>query len=140
MGKVERMGTMGTVVSNVVVFDVKIEVTSENKNFLRQEMTASINVVVASKDDALYVPADAVSHKGRQSFATVKNGLTEEKREVKTGITDGVSVEVLDGLKEGEKVVALKGSTDARWNRQGGGDRGGPRPGMGMMMGMGRRP
>jgi len=116
-GEVVRIGTKGTEASNVVYFDVNIEVTSENKALLKQAMTASINVVVAEKEDALIVPAEAVTGKGRQQFATVVKNGAQDTRKIETGITDGVSIEVVKGLEEGDTVLARKAGADSRWSK-----------------------
>ena len=56
-GEVVRVATKGVSVSNVVTFEVKIEITSENRILLRPEMTTSSNIICASKPDVLAIPA-----------------------------------------------------------------------------------
>ena len=56
-GEVVRVATKGVNVSNVVTFEVKIEITSENRMLLRPEMTTTSNIICASKIDVLAVPA-----------------------------------------------------------------------------------
>jgi len=131
MGKVVRIATRGVNSSNVVTFEVKIEVLGPRKTLLKPEMTANVEVVAGESDNALLVPADAVSRKQRARIALVKSpdGTTEE-REVEVGISDGVNIEVLKGLDEGEEVVVRKDLADSRWRNAPGGFRMGP----GMMM------
>src|SRR5262249_12618539 len=43
-GKVVRIATRGVNVSNVVTFEVKIEVLGENKTLLKPEMTANVQI------------------------------------------------------------------------------------------------
>jgi multidrug efflux pump subunit AcrA (membrane-fusion protein) len=124
-GKVIRIATKGVNVSNVVTFEVKVEVTSDNKNLLKPEMTANVQIISASKDDVLVVPVTALTRKKGKMTATVKlaDGQTEE-RTVQVGLTDGERYEVLSGLKEGETVVFKKDEPQSKWRA------GGPRLGM----------
>ena len=59
-GKILRIAAKGTNTSNVVTFDVKIEVLGEGKELLKPEMSTDIEIVVADKKDVLRVPAEAV--------------------------------------------------------------------------------
>ena len=122
-GKVVRIAPKGVNVSNVVTVEVKIEVTSANKNLLLPEMTTNVEIISAEKDDVLKIPADAVTRKKKERFVQVskpvgppeeKNDVKEE-RKVETGITDGVSIEITSGLEEGEMVVVKKNDADSRW-------------------------
>jgi HlyD family secretion protein len=123
-GKVVRTATKGVNTSNVVTFEVKIEVLGRNKSMLKPEMTTNVQIVSAQKDDVLIVPTQAISRKDRRTtVATVvlPGGRTEE-RAVTTGLSDGDNYEIVDGLKEGDKVVINKDELNSRWS--GGGSRG----------------
>jgi len=141
-GKVERIAAKGVNVSNVVTFEVKIEVLSENKGLLKPEMTATVDVVSARKDDVLLAPSAAIIRKNGGRFVRLPvAGGTPEERAVSVGIDNGDKAEVLEGLKEGETVLVQKAETESRWSqaqaRPGG--MGGPPPMTPMGRG-GRRP
>jgi HlyD family secretion protein len=123
-GKVVRIATQGVNTSNVVTFEVKIEVTSKNKNLLLLDMTTNVNIIQDRKESVLLVPISAVTRKDRKEIVTVqKSDGTTEDRPIEIGITDGTNDEVISGVSEGEQVVMHKGPADSRWN--GGGGRGG---------------
>lgn len=134
-GQVVRIATKGVNTSNVVTFEAKVEVLGHNKSMLKPEMTATLEIIAARKDDALYVPVEAIYTNGEQRIALVmeKNGETEE-RPVEVGISDGVNLEITSGLSEDETVVIQKGRAESRWrnNPQGQSARGRPM----MMRGM----
>ena len=134
-GKVERIASRGVNNQNVVTFEVKIEVLGRDKSVLKPEMTANVEIVTAEKTDALLVPSEAVTRKGRDRIVTVVKGTTNEERVVTTGITDGQQLEILSGLEEGESVLVRKGEAESRWRSNG--QRGGM-SGARMMMGGGR--
>jgi multidrug resistance efflux pump len=60
-GYVVRVATKGVNTSNVVTFEVKIEITSENRTLLRPEMTGTASIICAARPDALTIPASAFS-------------------------------------------------------------------------------
>jgi HlyD family secretion protein/macrolide-specific efflux system membrane fusion protein len=104
-GRVVRIATKGTITSNVVTFEVKVEVLDKNKKLLKPEMTANVAIAVVDKPDALLVPVNAVESSGKGSFVVCKNGGKKERLKVKLGHTDGEMMEVLGGLSEGDRVV-----------------------------------
>lgn len=96
---------------------------------LRIGMTVQAVIVTAEKADALTVPLLAVEDgpEGKIVQVLADNGGTEA-RKVITGLSDGVRMEIADGLREGEKVVAgrvTREEMDARTELRGPGP-GGP--------------
>ena len=115
-GSVVRIAPRGVNVSNVVTFEVKIEVISAERVLLRPEMTANIEIEAARRENALLVPADAVVRKGGKPQVTVRKADgTKEDRGVETGIGDGQRVEITAGLAEGETVLVRKGDAESKW-------------------------
>lgn len=155
-GEVVRVAATGAIASNVVTFDVKVEVSGRRKRLLKPEMTTNVVLRIDERKDVLLVPAVAVVRKAppgeaasgqrngesrppdgtaspdyrrRQSFVTViKPGGGEEERLVETGLSDGAKMEIVSGLSEGEEVLLIQDAdADNRWNGQAG--RRPPRPG-----------
>jgi HlyD family secretion protein len=143
-GRVVRIAPEGVEESNVVTFEVKIEVEGANSHLLKPTMTTNVEIVVAQKPNAMKVPDDAV-HTGRKggSFVMVKqpNGQLQRQR-VTVGISNGTETEILDGLTPGESVATGQGQARSRWRKdqsqsqsQGpGGQQGANRRGQMMMM------
>ena len=117
LGKVETISPMGVNESNVVTFEVEIEVISENKPLLKPEMTANVDIIAAEKTDVLTLPSDTVILKNQKYWVTVVNdqGVSEE-REVQTGINDFTKVEIVQGLAGNEKVVLHETAPVSQWN------------------------
>jgi len=92
-----------------VFYPVLFSVPNEDGALL-PEMTAQVFFVVESADDVLKVPVGALRYAdGRSDVATVRvvgEEGDDQSREVRLGITDRIFREVLDGLAEGEKVIA----------------------------------
>ena len=75
---------------------------------IKPGMTANINIVTARKNNVLLVPLRAViSKEGRKIVRVQAKGGIEE-REVETGLEGSFGdVEIVKGLKEGEKIVVF---------------------------------
>ena len=56
---------------------------------------------------ALCIPVSALGEKQKDGTATVRvlAGEQAETRTIRTGISNSVQIQILDGLKEGEKVI-----------------------------------
>jgi len=117
-GKVVRIAAKGVNASNVVTFEVKIEVLGRNKALLKPEMTANVEVLIEEKENVFLVPTEAVTRRQRERIAMVvkPDGSTEE-RVVEVGIQDGTRVEITKGLSEGETVQVRKAEADSAWRK-----------------------
>jgi HlyD family secretion protein len=117
-GEVVRIAPRGVNVSNVVTFEVKIEVTASDKELLRPEMTANVEILIDERADALLAPADALFRRGGRTWATVQGADgARSDREVAVGISDGRRTEILSGLAPGDTVLVQ--ASDSKWNGQG---------------------
>ncbi len=118
-GAVVRVAAKGTVSSNVVTFEVKVEVTGPGQDLLKPEMTANVEIVVADRDEALLVPVTAVTRRRGKSLVTIQNpdGTTEE-RPVTAGMSDGDSIEILEGLEAGTTIVLGDAAASGRWRAE----------------------
>lgn len=126
-GEVERVSPLGVDTSSVITFDVEIAVVDEAASLLRSGMSADIEIVTAEQKDVLLVPLVAIQSSGRRRFVKLSNG---EERTIKTGSTDGTQMVVLEGVTEGERVIAGAPPAGGAPRMQG------PMPGMGMGGGM----
>jgi HlyD family secretion protein len=66
--------------------------------------------IETSRKEGLAVPAGAVMHNAAGSFVQVVRDEKVETRAVHTGMRSDALVEIIDGLKEGENVVARSGT------------------------------
>jgi len=117
-GKVVRIAPKGVNASNVVTFEVKIEVLGPNKALLRPEMTANVEILIEQKDSVLLVPTEAVTRRRREWIAMVVGpDGTAQERVVEVGVQDGTQVEITKGLSEGETVQVRKNEADSAWRK-----------------------
>ena len=118
IGEVVRISTKGVNTSNVITFEVKIEVQGEDKSLLKPEMTANVEIVADQREDALLLPIEAVLRRKRERIVVVpKNDTTNVERVVRVGISDGLKMEIIDGLAEGQKVILREADADSKWRK-----------------------
>ncbi len=80
--------------------------TANRDGRLRIGQSVTLHVETARVEDAVAIPDSALVEEGGQLIAFVQiSGETYEKREIKTGISDAGFVQVLEGIKTGERVV-----------------------------------
>jgi HlyD family secretion protein len=134
-GQVVQVRNAPITVQNVVTYDTVIGVSNADLK-LKPGMTANVSIVIAQRDDVLKVsnaalrfrlegatPApekksspsksgsrDASAQQRRSGERTVSvlQGSQPRAVQIKTGISDGITTEVLEGLKEGDKIVTAK--------------------------------
>jgi macrolide-specific efflux system membrane fusion protein len=97
----------GKNVSNVIQYPVKLKF-DEILPYFRSQMTANISFILKRKEKALLVPAGAVREKdGVKQVLTPSDepGGKDVWREVKTGIENDTSVEIVSGLAAGDMVL-----------------------------------
>lgn len=130
-GEVVRLAVRGVNSSNVVTFDVQIEVTGPDKQLLKPEMTANVEIVTAHKAGVLTLPLEAAVRKRGQYFVDKVTAGAVTTTPVTVGLAQADRIEITSGLAEGDTVSYVKGGEGAgKWSAQ-------TRPPGGMMMGMG---
>ena len=84
---------------------------------LRISMTTEVNIVLDRAEATPSIPASAlgsVNPDGSYTVQVLQPGHPPEARTIRTGLEDSANVQVLDGLKEGERIIlgdAAAGST-----------------------------
>lgn len=104
--KVSLVGHQAIKVNNVVSYQVTLEPVKFMPE-LRSGMTANINFLISQKKDVLLLPTYVVKGQSETSASVKVAGQDgkPESRQVTLGISDGIHVEVVDGLDEGDQVL-----------------------------------
>ncbi|MDD2498118.1 MAG: efflux RND transporter periplasmic adaptor subunit, partial [Desulfitobacteriaceae bacterium] len=92
---------------------VKIKVSvdkSEEMAVLKPGYNVNLKVILHEKEEALLVPFEAVVENGEKDLVFVV-GVDDiaSQREIKTGLSNELFMEIVSGLNEGEKVVLSPG-------------------------------
>ena len=105
-GVVGHISHESTEENNVTMYKVDV-VPDKVPTFLRSGMSATVDITVESKENALIVPLEAVGEEEGESFVLVKKsaGAKQEKRQVELGIADEENVEILSGINSQDKII-----------------------------------
>lgn len=88
-----------------VTYEVIVTMEGDSSG-LFQGMTGEITFITKETEEVLYVSNRAILRDGKLAFVKVKDDNGEIRTvEVKTGFSDGVNVEILEGLKVGDVVL-----------------------------------
>jgi HlyD family secretion protein len=91
---------------NTTLFDIEIEVTDLGKSTLRAGYSANADVIINQKDSVLVIPERLVTIKGDTSFVEVQDSTgTIDTVQVKVGLSDGLNIEIVEGLTLDQKVI-----------------------------------
>lgn len=106
---VDRVSSAG---GSVAYYSVEAEL-SVPENVL-PGMTASVSIPSEEALDAVTLDMAALSFdEEKKPYVLVKNGEGYEKRMLETGLSDGMKVQVISGLAEGDEVYRLTGEEKA---------------------------
>jgi RND family efflux transporter MFP subunit len=89
-------------------FYAEIEFDNKN-NELRPGLTTEIAVKVYQNQEAIIIPKNLIINNNENEAVYVSNNGKAELREIKVGSRNAISVEVIDGLKVGDKLI-IKGA------------------------------
>ena len=104
-GKIQSIDTTATAEnSNTVSYTVVILVEGDT-DLLYGGMSADVIFVTEEKEDVLYISRKAIVEENGKTYVYRKNTLgNRELVEVETGITNGVDIEIVSGLEEGDTI------------------------------------
>jgi membrane fusion protein, macrolide-specific efflux system len=105
-GQIDHISYESTLVSNVNIYEVDI-LPVKTPPVFRSGMSANVNVLIQSKDNALLIPLVAVKSDKEGTYVMLSKGPKEKavKQKIEEGITNDVNVEVVSGLTPEDKVV-----------------------------------
>lgn len=91
---------------NATVFPIEILIPGAKNTLLRAGYSANANIIIQRKEKVLMIPERVVTFRGDSGFVKVTNGTGKgEERYIKTGLSDAINIEVVEGLKEGDEVL-----------------------------------
>lgn len=91
-------------------FEVTVAVSESDPKAIKPGMTADVEFICDSIENAAYVPIESVVERGGKTYVFVKDGKQYERTPVKTGKYNDNFIVVTSGLKK-DQVVALRDPT-----------------------------
>lgn len=107
-GRVTLISPMGVEKDNVTNFEVRVSIDNPGKE-LRSNMTANAEIVLEEHPQSLILPEAAIIYNSeKQAFVDVVDPTATTGRtrtSVTLGVSNGTKVQVMQGVKEGDRVV-----------------------------------
>jgi HlyD family secretion protein len=107
-GHVTQISPIGVERDNVTTFEVEISIDNPGKE-LKANMTANAEIILEELPESLIVPEAAVSYDaGKNAYVDLIDAAAPGGRRrtpVKVGVGNGTRIQVLDGVKAGDRVV-----------------------------------
>ena len=101
----EYIAPKGVTDQGAIKFTIRAAVKLDEELFLRSNYSANADIVLDKKENVMAVNEGNLIIENGATFVEVEKAPQQfEKREIKTGISDGINIEVVSGLEEGEKI------------------------------------
>jgi HlyD family secretion protein len=107
-GRLARIAPQAQKSEGATLFDVEIELDPEQQVTLRAGYSANADVVIREKTDIVLIPERLVLFEDEQTFVEIPGVGPEaepQKVEVELGLSDGLNVEIVSGVTDGDQVV-----------------------------------
>ncbi len=109
-GRVDRIFPKAKKEGNATLFDIWIVIKETAGVTLRAGFSATASIQIRERKQVVLIPERLVVFEEGKRFVEVpdsdsKGEQKTHKVEIQTGLSDGLNIEVLSGLKEGDKVV-----------------------------------
>ncbi len=107
-GKIVSVAPVGTVTQGVVNYVVTVALTKPDQQIM-PGMTATANIVVAQRDNALMVPNRAIRTVGNQKILTILSEGKQIPLQVQTGLNNDTDTEIVSASANGTQVQLQDG-------------------------------
>jgi HlyD family secretion protein len=107
----------GVLENGAVQFEIKADVKLKESQFIRAGYSANADIVLDQRNNVLAVKESLLLFSGDSTFAEIETTSQKfEKRLIKTGLSDGINIEVLSGLTVKDKIKVQQLNMSASGN------------------------
>lgn len=104
-GQIIKIDPAETVVSGVIYYKINCIFDTEDER-IKSGMTVNLDIETDRREDVLYLPYYLIREEAGRKYVNVLEGEIIKERTIKTGLEGESNVEILEGLREGENIVA----------------------------------
>lgn len=108
--KLEYISPKASTDNNIIMFEVKAAIEPDTDVFVRSGYSANASIITAYSENALTVPESTLEFENGKTYVYILTSPEEsedqtfERREVETGLSDGINMEIKEGVTEGDRV------------------------------------
>ena len=104
-GKLEYISPKGKLIDGAIQFEIKAAVTQKPGIYIRANYSANADIVLEEKKQVLAIREALVQYKDDKPFVEIEvQTQTFVKKDVKLGLSDGIKVEILEGVTKTDKI------------------------------------
>lgn len=104
----EYVSPKGVEKNGAIQFEIKAAVTIPDQTFIRAGYSANAEIVLKRAENVLAIPESCVEFSGDSAFVQILTQETPEqkfeKKYVKTGLSDGIKIQITEGLTITDKI------------------------------------
>ncbi len=101
----EFISPKGTEENGAIQFEIKAAVKLKEGQFIRSGYSATADIVLDRRDSVMNIKEKLITFSNDSAFIEIeKTPQVFEKKQIKTGLSDGISIEVIEGLSKDEKI------------------------------------
>lgn len=101
----EYISPKGKEEQGAIQFEIKAQVTQTDGKFIRAGYSANANIVLQRRDSVLMITESLLKFEKDTAYVEVETDpQVFERRNIETGLSDGINIEVLAGVTEEDKI------------------------------------
>ena len=85
-------------------FEIKAAVLPQKEHKIRSGYSANAKIILEQANNVLAIPESALEFEGDSSFVYIKKNGDYTRQAVTTGLSDGINIQITNGLQEGDVV------------------------------------
>jgi len=103
--ELEYISPKGIAENGAIQFEIKAKIKITKKSFIRSGYSGNADIVLDRRDSVLCIEERLLEFKKDSTFVEIEKApQIFEKRYVKTGLSDGINIEILKGLTKKDKI------------------------------------
>jgi HlyD family secretion protein len=117
----EYIAPKGKEENGAIQFEIKANVKLKNNSFIRAGYSANADIVLDRRDSVMVIPESLIKFEktGDSAYVEIETKpQVFEKRYINTGLSDGVNIEVKDGIKKEDKLKGAKVENDKKKEKE----------------------
>jgi HlyD family secretion protein len=101
----EHIAPKGVEENGAIQFQIRAALAEQNDRFIRANYSANADIVLDRRDDVLAIDESLLQFDEGKPYVEVETAPQQfERRDIETGISDGISIEITSGLTEQDKI------------------------------------
>jgi HlyD family secretion protein len=103
--KLEYIAPKGLTENGAIQFLIRASISKDNSAFLRAGYSANADIILDKQEKVFAISESVLQFDKEKPYVEIETAPQKfEKRFVKTGLSDGINIQILEGIKKGDKI------------------------------------